>query len=87
MPPRSGFYTTSANDRNNPSFVSVRKRATGRTIPQRHDGSRLLYFVNARITLAEMCRKKMEAMNDSDRTRTMKGSLLKMKYQCDVTKR
>jgi hypothetical protein len=27
------------------------------------------------IILAEMCRKKMEAMNESDSTRTMNGSL------------
>jgi len=31
--------------------------------------------VNARMTFAEMCRKKMEAMNDKERTRTMNGSL------------
>jgi hypothetical protein len=27
------------------------------------------------MTFAEMCRKKMDAMNDKDSTRTMKGSL------------
>jgi len=27
------------------------------------------------MTFAEMCRKKMDAMNDKERTRTMKGSL------------
>jgi hypothetical protein len=31
--------------------------------------------VIARTSFAEMWRKKMEAMKDSDRTRTMKGSL------------
>ena len=35
----------------------------------------LAYFVNALISLAEMWRKKMEAMKDRDRTRTMNGSL------------
>lgn len=35
------------------------------------------YLVNARMTLAEMCRKKMEPMKDSDRTRTIKGSILR----------
>lgn len=33
------------------------------------------YLENARIILAEMCRKKMEAMKERDRTRTMNGSL------------
>ena len=33
------------------------------------------YFVKLLIILAEMCRKKMEAMNESDSTRTMNGSL------------
>jgi len=37
------------------------------------------YFVKLLIILAEMCRKKMEAMKESERTRTMNGSLyLKM---------
>jgi len=34
-----------------------------------------VYFVNALITFAEMWRKNMDPMNESDRTRTMKGSL------------
>ena len=33
------------------------------------------YFVNARMTFAEMCRKKMDAINDKESTRTMNGSL------------
>jgi len=33
------------------------------------------YFVKLLIILAEMCRKKMEAMKESERTRTMNGSL------------
>jgi len=33
------------------------------------------YFVKLLIILAEMCRKKMEAINESERTRTMNGSL------------
>ena len=33
------------------------------------------YFVKLLMILAEMCRKKMEAMKESDRTRTMNGSL------------
>jgi hypothetical protein len=33
------------------------------------------YLAKARIILAEMWRKKIDAMNESDRTRTMKGSL------------
>lgn len=33
------------------------------------------YFEKARMTLAEMWRKKMEPMKDSERTKTMKGSL------------
>lgn len=33
------------------------------------------YFVKLLIILAEMCKKKMEAMNESERTRTMNGSL------------
>lgn len=33
------------------------------------------HFVKLLIILAEMCRKKMEAMKESDRTRTMNGSL------------
>ena len=33
------------------------------------------YFVKLLITLAEMCRKNMEAMKESDSTRTMNGSL------------
>ena len=33
------------------------------------------YFVKLLIILAEMCRKKMEAIKESDRTRTMNGSL------------
>ena len=35
----------------------------------------LAYFVNALISLAEMWRKKMDAMKERERTRTMKGSL------------
>jgi len=35
------------------------------------------YFVKLLIILAEMCRKKMEAMKESERTRTMNGSPLK----------
>jgi len=34
-----------------------------------------VYLVNERIILAEMWRKKMEAMKESDRTMTMNGSL------------
>ena len=34
-----------------------------------------VYLVKARITLAEMWRKKMEAMKERERTRTMNGSL------------
>jgi len=37
--------------------------------------SNYAYFVNARITLAEMWRKKIEPMNERDRTRTINGSL------------
>lgn len=37
-----------------------------------------IYFVNARTILAAMCRKKMEAMNDSERTTTTNGSLLRV---------
>ena len=33
------------------------------------------YFVRLRIIFAEMCRKKMEAMNDRERTITTNGSL------------
>ena len=33
------------------------------------------YFVKLLMILAEMCRKKMEAIKESDRTRTMNGSL------------
>lgn len=33
------------------------------------------YFVKARMTFAEICRKKIDPMNESDRTSTMKGSL------------
>ena len=33
------------------------------------------YFVKLLMILAEMCRKKMEAMKESERTRTMNGSL------------
>ena len=33
------------------------------------------YFVKLLIILAEMCRKKMEAMKESERTRTINGSL------------
>ena len=37
------------------------------------------YFVKLLIILAEMCKKKMDAMKESERTRTMNGSLrLKM---------
>lgn len=35
------------------------------------------YFVKILMTFAEMCRKKIEAMNDNERTRTMKGSTLR----------
>jgi len=35
------------------------------------------YLEKLRIILALMWRKKMEAMNESERTRTMKGSILK----------
>jgi len=34
-----------------------------------------LYFVKARIILAEIWRKNMDAMKESERTRTMNGSL------------
>jgi hypothetical protein len=40
---------------------------------KKHDQA--LHLVKARMILAEMCRKKMEAMNDSERTKTMNGSL------------
>ena len=33
------------------------------------------YFVKLLMILAEMCKKKMEAMKESDSTRTMNGSL------------
>ena len=33
------------------------------------------YFVKLLIIFAEMCRKKMEAIKESERTRTMNGSL------------
>lgn len=33
------------------------------------------YLVNARMTFAEMCRKKMDPINESESTRTIKGSL------------
>ena len=33
------------------------------------------YFDTARMILAEMWRKKMEAMKESERTRTINGSL------------
>lgn len=50
------------------------------TIPYSPESTRrymqqLDYFENARMILAEMCRKKMEAMKESERTRTMNGSL------------
>jgi len=35
----------------------------------------VLYLVKARMILAEMWRKKMDAMKESERTRTIKGSL------------
>jgi len=35
------------------------------------------YFVKLLIILAEMCRKKMEAIKESDSTRTMNGSTLR----------
>ena len=35
------------------------------------------YLVNARITFAEICRKKIEPMKESERTRTIKRSLQK----------
>jgi len=35
------------------------------------------YFVKARIILAEIWRKKMDAMKERERTKTMKGSLEK----------
>jgi len=35
------------------------------------------YFVKLLIILAEMCRKKIEAMKESDNTRTMNGSTLR----------
>ena len=35
----------------------------------------IAYLVKLLMILAEMCRKKMEAMNESDSTRTMNGSL------------
>lgn len=35
----------------------------------------VLYLVKARMILAEMWRKNMDAMKESERTRTMKGSL------------
>ena len=41
-------------------------------------GRGLDYFVNARMTLAEMCKKNIEPMKDRDRTRTMNGSLSKL---------
>lgn len=34
-----------------------------------------VYLVNARMIFAEMWRKKIEAMKERERTRTMKGSL------------
>lgn len=34
-----------------------------------------VYFVKLLIIFAEMCRKKMEAIKESERTRTMNGSL------------
>jgi hypothetical protein len=33
------------------------------------------YLVNVRMILAEMCKKKMDAMKDRERTSTMNGSL------------
>lgn len=35
-------------------------------------------MVNARMILADMWRKKMEAMNESERTSTTKGSLIEV---------
>jgi hypothetical protein len=40
---------------------------------QRHQSR---YFEMARIILAEIWRKNMDAMKESERTRTMKGSLV-----------
>jgi len=53
----------------------------GNTIPNNHGVYRarrvaplVLYLVKARMILAEMWRKKMDAMKESERTRTIKGS-------------
>ena len=42
----------------------------------RQDDGKWVYFVNARMTLAEMWRKKMDAMKERESTRTMNGSLI-----------
>ena len=39
------------------------------------DNQTAAHFENDLMILAEMWRKKIEAMNESERTRTMKGSL------------
>jgi len=44
--------------------------------PSTPKAARSLYFVNARMILADICRKKIDAMKDSDSTRTMNGSTL-----------
>jgi len=42
-----------------------------------HEGTTFgpFYLVKARMTLAEIWRKNMDAMKESERTRTMNGSL------------
>jgi hypothetical protein len=44
-----------------------------------------LYLEKARIILAEIWRKNMDAMKDSERTRTMKGSLWKIVWRSLVS--
>lgn len=49
-------------------------RAKAKLVPTRSAYSSP-YFVKARMILAEIWRKNMDAMKESERTRTMKGSL------------
>ena len=62
-------------------LLSVDPCGTNPTQPRLHDMPRgqaitgSHYFVKARMILAEIWRKKMEAMKERERTRTMKGSL------------
>ena len=63
-----GRHTVSVQFYNETNVVSVPRK-------MQHLHPARAYFVKLLIILAEMCRKKMEAMKESDRTRTMNGSL------------